>query len=257
MDDTPVDPDVFTFTGSSLKVQTDDSTKAKLYNLKVTATLVDYNTNIRSKDFDVEVLDFCEETQDITATSLANQEYSVSAPAVTTVAFAAFPFTPTYCPFTYDFLVTPALPAPDTGAIAFDAVARTFTFYSTNLDLVNLYTVTVFLKTPLGVDTGFFFEYDVDFKDPCLISVLTIAQAILDPLPYEYILEQAAATRLLSDVHISETETVANCPTVFEYKLEKANGDPLAADSIVLFDDGANEISVESSDRADLALSPI
>ena len=87
--------------------------------------------------------------------------------------------------------------------------------------------------------------------------MLTIDSTILDPSPFEYILEQTPSTRTLDDSSVSETETVANCPTVFEYDVTMPDGSALDPAYIVSYDSATKTISVESSDRSYIPLSPL
>ena len=56
---------------------------------------------------------------------------------------------------------------------------------------------------------------------------------------------------------MTSSETVYPCPAIIEFDVTLRSGDPLAAGFIVSFDPATNEISAVSSDRNDLALSPI
>ena len=102
----------------------------------------------------------------------------------------------------------------------------------------------------MGVDTGIGFTYDLELLDACLLSVLTIDPAIFDPRPVTYILEQAVATRTLTDSFISETEIVANCPTTFEYTMNKIDGTVFEALYPAQFDPTSNTLLIETSDRS-------
>ena len=82
---------------------------------------------------------------------------------------------------------------------------------------MNVYVVTVSAVSPLGSILPYSFNYKVTFMDPCQASVLTIAAGIITPSPYTYILEQVAAVRTLADSYVSGSETVAVCPTTFEF----------------------------------------
>jgi len=95
--------------------------------------------------------------------------------------------------------------------------------------LIGFYTVFAFMRTPRHVDTGAGFSFRVEFKDPCLLSVLTIDPTIVDPSPVEYILENPQLSRVFNDAKVSESETLANCPTNYEFKVTTALGNPLAA----------------------------
>jgi len=78
-------------------------------------------------------------------------------------AFDPFTIDPSYCPLDYAFTVSPSLPAPDVSAITLDSPNRLFTYYSTNLALVNVYVVTVMAMSHLGSDLGYTFDYEVNF----------------------------------------------------------------------------------------------
>ena len=103
----------------------------------VTVTLEQYNTNIRSRDFQIEIANICETTTDITPSSLIKQDYYVTKPPQTnTPAILAFDFNPTYCPFSYTFIVDPALPG---GVVAFDTSLIEFTYSTSDQNLIGLY----------------------------------------------------------------------------------------------------------------------
>ena len=96
--------------------------------------------------------------------------------------------------------------------------------------------------------------------DPCLDSEFEIDAAILNPWPYQYILEQAPAQRTLSPDFVSESYAVAICQQVFEFEITDRNDIPLALlaeDFPVSFDQSLNLISTETSDRKFLDQSPI
>lgn len=141
-DDTPIDAEIFTenlsLSGGSntLTVQTNDSNKVGSYLLKVTATLIDYPTNVRSRDFEILIEDICEAPNSVTPTSLVNQVYIIARPAQLSVpAYDPFVYDPSYCPFSYGFYLSPALPAADINAITLDPLMRQFTYETTNLAL--------------------------------------------------------------------------------------------------------------------------
>lgn len=165
-DDTPIDPTLFTETlsptggSNSLTIQTNDSGKVGPYTLKLTATLIDYPTNVRSREFQIDIEDICETPISVTPTSLVDQAYIIARPAQLSVPdYAPFTYDPAYCPFSYDFIVSPALPAADIAAIQLDPVTRLFTYETSNLALENIYLVTLTTLTPLGVDLGISFDY--------------------------------------------------------------------------------------------------
>ena len=89
--------------------------------------------------------------------------YIVSrAATLSTPAFDPFVVDPSYCPLSYAFLTVPVIP-PANDPITLDQSTRIFTYYSIDISLVSIYTVTVSALTPLGFDTGISFDYDVDF----------------------------------------------------------------------------------------------
>ena len=186
-DDSPIDPDLFTTVfrtdkNSKLKVQTNDSTKVGPYLLKVTATLIDYPTNVRSREFEIVIEDICENPNNVAPTSLVDQSYIITRPAQLSVpAYDAFTCDPDYCPFSYGFYVAPALPVADINAITLDPATRLFTYETSNLALEGIYVITVTTLSPLGVDLGISFDYQVTFLNPCFGSVLTIDPAIIVP----------------------------------------------------------------------------
>ena len=100
------------------------------------------------------------------------------------------------------------------------------------------------------------FEVQV-IPDPCLAATLTIDPAIYAPAPYEYVLEQAPETRIFDQAHVTSSESVYPCPSTIEFDVTLRNGDPLAGGFLVTFNPATNEISVASSDRSDLDLSPV
>ena len=70
-------------------------------------------------------------------------------------------------------------------------------------------------------------------------------------------LEQIVETRVFDQVHVTSSEVTYTCPATIEFDVTLRNGDPLPAGFIAQFDPAINEIFVVSSDRADLALSPL
>ena len=117
-DGSAIDTAVFDLVSDGeLQYFTEDSSKVARYGLKLIVTLVDFPTNIRSKNFDIEIKDICEEAPSITVSSLADQSYFVGKPPVTSPAFDPFTSDPTYCPFTYDFSVERPLPAADADSV--------------------------------------------------------------------------------------------------------------------------------------------
>ena len=135
-----------------------------------------------------------------------------------------------------------------------DVDTLTFTYSTSNFALVDNYTVTVFARTPLGADSGFFFAYKLDLKESCLLAVLTIDPNIINPAPLSYILEQAALKYILDDT-VTSSETEAVCPTNFEFKVTTRDGNVI--NPPVRFDVDSQELKVFSTDRSHLALSPI
>ena len=132
--------------------------------MRIKVTLVDHPENPGAqKDFTIVITDTCE-TPTVTASSLSNEVYVIGTGAASTPAFAAFTFTPVYCPITYSMSsISPALPTADPSAITLDATNRLYSFNSVNLPSKALYTVTTTALTPLGVDTGVSFDFTVDF----------------------------------------------------------------------------------------------
>ena len=87
--------------------------------------------------------------------------------------------------------------------------------------------------------------------------MLTIDLRMLN-LPYQYILENAPQTRTLSDLFVAETQTIAPCPTIFEYDVTLQDDSALPFFGFIIsYDVGTRTISAQSSDRAFLAQSPI
>ena len=79
----------------------------------------------------------CEDAYTITPSApSADTTYTIATPASTTLPFAEFTVDPVRCELTYDFTVSPLLPAADVGAIMYDPTTRTFTFESNNIALV-------------------------------------------------------------------------------------------------------------------------
>lgn len=90
----------------------------------------------------------------------------------------------------------------------------------------------------------------MEILDPCLKSVLSVDPTMLDPLPYQYILEQPPATRTFDDLLVQETQIIADCPTQFEYEVTLRDGSPLPAGFIASYDPVTKQVSAESSDRS-------
>ena len=87
--------------------------------------------------------------------------------------------------------------------------------------------------------------------------MLTIDPRMLN-LPYQYILENAPQTRTLSDLFVAETQTIASCPTIFEYDVTLQDDSALPFFGFIIsYDISTRTISAQSSDRAFLAQSPI
>jgi len=121
----------------------------------------------------------------LTAASLSNEIYNVNSGAQTTPDFADFLVSPTYCLVTYEITsISPALPVADPNAILIDSSTRILTFESTNLNSVAVYIVTVSCFSPLGVNTGVNFSFQIEFEDPCSLAFLTIDPSTLTANPY-------------------------------------------------------------------------
>lgn len=120
---------------------------------------MDYNSNEASKDFTIVVQDTCE-SPTMTTASLSNVVYFINSGSVALPAFADFLDSPTYCPITYATSFSPSLPA--TTSITLDQATRVYSVTSTNNSDVGVYSVTTKSLTPLGVETGHSFAFNVD-----------------------------------------------------------------------------------------------
>lgn len=88
------------------------------------------------------------------------------------------------------------------------------------------YTVTISAVTPLGVDTGISFSFDVEFQDPCALATLTIDPATLTANPYTYVIDATADVQTFLDAHVSSSETTAPCPATFTFTVTNRDGSP-------------------------------
>lgn len=193
-DGTPVDPNVFTFTPAgglvlenTFAVYTEDEMQEGLHDFVVKAWYTDYNTNVSTKDFTIQIDPdtACEDAYTITPSApIADLIYTIDTAAVMTLPFDNFIVDPPRCVLGYTFTVSPTLPLADIGAITFDELTREFTIETSNIDLVyDLtadgrvdqfadYTIRVNALTPEGVDTGIGFDWVTTLKSPCHDALL-------------------------------------------------------------------------------------
>ena len=94
---------------------------------------------------------------------------------------------PSYCPISYQYIVTPELSNEDASAIIFNENQRTFTFSSSNLSLEGSYTITIHAYSPVGTRSDTSLSFLVNFINPCKTATLTIDPNIFnaDPIYYE------------------------------------------------------------------------
>ena len=267
-DGSPIDTTVFTVAPDTkqLDVFTTDPTKATFtYQFTIKVTLPTHPENPgSSKDFTILVDNSCEDSLDIIPAAAPTDEiYDVARPAIVssfdefTVSLIADPdfFWFDECPFTYKSSITPVLVAPDNTAIDYDSVTRTFTTFTNNIAIADVYTVTVTLVRPSGTESpSFGFSFQITIVDPCISATLTIDPTIF-PTPYEYVISQAKDIQTLLDSSVSSDETDAVCPDIiFSVK----NRDTTPIDPLVfVYNSLGQTLETETSDKTKVALYPM
>lgn len=159
------------------------------------------------------------------------------------------------CPFTYKSSITPVLVAPDNTAIGYDPVARTFTTFTANIAIADVYTVTVTLVRPSGIESPTIsFSFKITIVDPCISATLTIDPTIF-PTPYEYVISQAKDIQTLLDSSVNSDETDAVCPDIiFSVK----NRDTTPIDPLVfVYNSLGQTLETETADKTKVALYPM
>lgn len=138
--DNPIDLTIFTpdvpSNTKSVAVYTEDSAKAASYPLRVKVVYVDHSENPgASKNFTVEITDFCETAYTITVPAAPlGVSYTVARPKLFVPPFDDFIFDPLYCPSKQLVMVTsPVFNSPDELTIQLDATTNTISVETSNI----------------------------------------------------------------------------------------------------------------------------
>ena len=92
--------------------------------------------------------------------------------------------------------------------------------------------------SPLNVDTGVSFNFQIDMQDPCALATLTIDPTTLTANPsYTYTVGATADVQTFLDSKVSSSETDATCPTNFDFTI--TNRDTTAFDTSIFTWDSA------------------
>ena len=116
-DGNAIDAAVFTVTGSSLVTTSTDTAKVGTHLMSFKAWQGTYSAYEVVTPFTVTITDTCS-TATLAPSSLADQTYTLSKTQID-LTFAAFGFTPSYCPFVYTHTTT-----ADANLVSFDASKR-------------------------------------------------------------------------------------------------------------------------------------
>jgi len=85
--------------------------------------------------------------------------------------------------------------------------------FTDNIAIAGVYTITVSLLRPSGAPSTFSFSHTITIVNPCESATFTIDPTIL-PIPYEYVINQPADTKVLLDTAVTSSETIATCPDI-------------------------------------------
>ena len=207
-----------------LDVETTDFTQVGSYQFVLNVYYTSYSSNVHSKNFNIEIIDYCDPITVNTQLFDADPTltYTLGQTAVSTQFVAAWTTVPTVCNLTFLMTMTPST----TGYIVFDGIDKVTASgndpfecgdYLTGTYTPGTYTLEIRAWADNSVDTRVFINLDVTIVDPCDSGTITIDPSIISPNPITYKIYDPADVQTFVATEgstVFQSELAASCPPI-------------------------------------------
>ena len=239
---TAIDAAVFSVSGLNFNTASTDTAKIGEHPMIFKAWQGTYTGVALQAPFKVTIADSCS-TATLTPSSLVDQTYTLSKTQID-LTFAAFGFTPSYCPFVYTHSTD-----ADANLVSFDDTLKKVSIYHANpITYKGVFTVTVTATYGTNIES---FSFKLTTLDPC--EEATKVYTGTEIADFTYDLNEGTVTKTWTAPEITSTETDTLCGA-WSYSITKS--DLTAIDAAVFTVTGLSLVTT-STDTAKVGTHPM
>ncbi|CDW81605.1 UNKNOWN [Stylonychia lemnae] len=245
---------IFSLSANVLTLITTDNTMIGEYTLKVYAKTIWETTTYKEayNTFTVTILDYCDNSAQITAWKPGEQTYYISS-NLKTIQFDIWTSTLAVsdCPITY----SSSIPTAIQSVVTFSPTDRQFTIAQTN-NMILLGTYSVSITGYLTSINSYTVSFDIIFKNPCEKATINIGATQIADQTYDLNSIQSPNPYTFDEFYSSITlpSILAYCGTL-TYKFKDASGSDLDS-TIFTASSASRSVTIFTSDESKLANSP-